>query len=300
PLVEGPNSIVARAVDTLGHAAETAPATVTRDTLPPVIAITEPGPDAQLTSRTVTVRGTVSDPHLQGVTVNGVAATVTASGSGPSTFEAAGVQLPEGPSQVTAHAVDQLGHGADAAPVAVVVDTVPPAVHLDSPASPLVSTPTVTVTGTVTELHLEKVTIGSQQATVGADGAFSVVDVPLNEGRNEIRATARDTFGHETVSDPVAYELDATAPQIAITSPANGEVVTSLQIAVTGTVSDASLAGVTVNGVTATLDAGAGTFSAVVALADGANTLTAVATDRGGHTAQATVTVLLDSLPPSD
>ena len=299
PLVEGPNSIVARAVDTLGHAAETAPATVTRDTLPPVIAITEPGPDAQLTSRTVTVRGTVSDPHLQGVTVNGVAATVTASGSGPSTFEAAGVQLPEGPSQVTAHAVDQLGHGADAAPVAVVVDTVPPAVHLDSPASPLVSTPTVTVTGTVTELHLEKVTIGSQQATVGADGAFSVADVPLSEGRNEIRATARDTFGHETVSDPVAYELDATAPQIAITSPANGEVVTSLQIAVTGTVSDASLAGVTVNGVTATLDAGAGTFSAVVALADGANTLTAVATDRGGHTAQATVTVLLDSLPPS-
>jgi len=299
PLLEGPNAIVAKAVDIRDHAAETAPATVTLDTLPPVVAITDPGPDAQLTSRTATVRGTVSDPHLPGVTVNGVAATVTVSGSGPSTFEAAGVQLPEGPSQVTAHAVDQLGHGADAAPVAVVVDTVPPAVHLDSPASPLVATPTVTVTGTVTELHLDKVTVGSQQATVGADGAFSVADVPLSEGRNEIRATARDTFGHETVSDPVVYELDATAPQIAITSPANGEVVTSLQIVVAGTVSDPNLAEVTVNGVTATLDAGAGTFSAVVALADGANTLTAVATDLGGHTAQATVTVLLDSLPPS-
>lgn len=217
PLQEGANPVVARAVDTLGHAAETAPATVTRDTLPPQVAITDPGPDAQLASRTLTVRGTVSDPHLQGVTVQGVAATVIApsggAASGPSTFEAPGVQLPEGASQVTAHAVDQLGHAADAAPVAVVVDTL--------------------------------------------------------------------------------------APQIAITSPANGEVVTSLQAAVTGTVSDPNLTGVTVNGVTATLDAAAGTFSAAVPVADGANTLTAIATDRGGHTAQAAVTVILDTLPPA-
>src|SRR5262249_3903263 len=62
---------------------------------------------------------------------------------------------------------------------------------------------------------------------------------------------------------------------------------------------DPNLAGVTVNGVTATLDAGTGTFSAVVSLADGANTLTAVATDQGGHTAEASVTVTLDSLPPA-
>ena len=97
PLEEGANPIVARAVDTLAHAAETAPATVTRDTLPPQVAVTDPGPDTQLTSRTLTVRGTVSDPHLQGVTVEGVAATVVATSSGPSTFEAVGVQLPEAP-----------------------------------------------------------------------------------------------------------------------------------------------------------------------------------------------------------
>ena len=123
--------------------------------------------------------------------------------------------------------------------------------------------------------------------------------MPLVEGPNEIRAVARDTFAHEATSEPVLYVLDTTSPQIAITSPADGEVVTSLEVVVNGTVTDPHLLGVTVNGVEATLDETAGTFLAVVPLADGANTLTAVATDRAGHTAQAVVTVVLDSLPPA-
>ncbi len=297
PLQEGANSIVARAVDTLGHAAETAPAVVvTRDTLPPQVAITEPAADAQLTNRTVTVRGTVVDPHLDKVTVLGVEAAVSGQ-----TFEAAGVQLPEGESEIVARAVDRLGHAADSAPVRVVVDTLPPVVRLDSPQDPLVATATVTVTGTVEEPHLDEVEVAGLPATVAADGTFSVPEVPLVEGSNEIRAVARDTFGHESTSEPVLYVRDSTPPQLAVTSPLEGETLTSLEAVVSGTVSDTNLLDVKVNGAEATLDASAGTFTATLTLADGPNLLTVVATDRAGNTTEKSVNVrvVLDDQPPA-
>ncbi|HSF39574.1 MAG TPA: Ig-like domain-containing protein [Thermoanaerobaculia bacterium] len=294
-LEEGANAIVARAVDTLGHASETAPAAVTRDTLPPQIAITEPVRDALLGSRTVTVRGTVADPHLERVTVLGIEATVTGG-----TFEATGIELPEGPSEITAHAADRLGHEADAAPVPVVVDTRAPVVRLDSPEDPLVATATVTVTGTVEEPHLDEVEVADLPATVAADGTFSVPGVPLVEGPNEIRAIARDTLGHEATSEPVLYVLDTIAPQIAITSPAEGETLTSLQAVVTGTASDTHLSGVKVNGADATFDEAAGTFQATLILADGPNVITVVATDRAGHSTETSVAVrvVLDAQRP--
>jgi RHS repeat-associated protein len=293
PLQEGANAIVARAVDTLGHTAETAPAAVTLDTLAPQVAITEPEAGAELASHTLTVRGTVADPHLDKVTVLEVEATV-AGGA----FEAL-IELPEGGTDLTARAVDSLGHAAVSDPVPVAVDTLAPVVHLDSPQDPLVSTPTVKVTGKAEDPHLDEVRVKDLPATVDAEGVFFADAVPLVEGANEIRATARDTFGNEAASEPVLYVLDSTAPAIAITSPAGGQVMISPEVVVTGTVADPHLLGVTVNGVDATLDETAGTFRAVVPLADGANTLTAVATDRAGHTAQAAVTVILDTLPPA-
>ena len=293
-LVEGANAIVARAVDTLGHGAETPAATVVLDTQPPAVAVTEPAAGAQLDQRTVTVRGTAVDPHLQKVTVGDVEATVSGD-----TFEAAGVELPEGDATLVAHAIDSLGHAADSAAVAVVVDTQAPVVRLDNPQDPLTSETTVTVTGHVDEPHLAGVTVAGIAATVDEAGNFSVPAVPLVEGTNEIQATADDTFGHEALSEPVLYVLDTTPPAVAITAPADGEVVTSLEAVVSGTVGDANLEGVTVNGVVATVDETAGTFLATIPLQDGANTVTAVATDRAGHSAEAAVTVILDSLPPA-
>ncbi len=297
PLQEGTNAIVAHAVDTLGHGADSAPASVTRDSLPPDVAITEPLPGAQLGSRTLTVRGTVSDPHLDRVMVGAVQAVVQGG-----TWEAAGVALPEGDSDVVAHAEDTLGHAADSAPVPVAVDTLAPALRLDSPVNPLVGATPVTVTGKVfDEPHLDEVKIGDVVAVVAADGTFSVTGVPLAKGSNELRATARDTFGHEATSEPVVYVLDSTAPQLAITSPVEGETLTSLQAVVGGTVSDTNLLGVKVNGADATLDATAGTFQALVALVDGPNVITVVATDNAGHTTEKSVTVrvVLDAQPPA-
>jgi RHS repeat-associated protein len=292
PLAEGENVLVAEAVDTLGHAAESNPGTVVVDTLAPQVAIAGPADGAELASRTVTVTGTAADPHLDRVTVGDVEAVLDGGA-----FTVEGVELPEGESQIVARAVDLLGHAADSAPVNVVVDTLAPVVRLDSPLDPLVTTPAVTVTGRVDEPHLEAVTVAGIAAVVDAEGAFSVDGVPLAEGPNEITATASDTFGHVAVSEPVLYVLDTQAPAVTISSPQEGEVVESLAVTITGTAADPNLDTVTVNGVAATVGED-GSFTASVPLADGANTLVVVATDRAGHATEASVNVFLDSLPP--
>src|SRR5262249_21577573 len=117
PIAEGDNTLVAHAVDVVGHAADSAPLAINRDPQAPPAALPSPAPNAQLAALPITVTGTVSDPHLRDVTVAGVAATVSGS-----TFSAPGVTLPEGAVAVTATATDTLGHAANAS-VPAVVDT---------------------------------------------------------------------------------------------------------------------------------------------------------------------------------
>jgi hypothetical protein len=81
-------------------------------------------------------------------------------------------------------------------------------------------------------------------------------------------------------------------PTIAITAPADESAVDQANVTVTGTASDpgGTVASVTVNGTAASLEAD-GTWSAALTLAQGANAITAVATDLAGNTATATLTI---------
>ena len=290
PIQEGSNQIVAVAVDILGHSAQTPPEEVVRDSTPPEIAITEPAPGDEFDTRTVVVRGTVSDAHLDTVTVEGVAATVTGN-----TFEAT-IELPEGDSDIDARAVDVLGQGTNAVPVPVTIDTLPPIVAIDPPANPLVGTETVTVTGTFVEPHLDRILVSGLEAVIAGD-TFTVADVPLVEGPNSLVAIASDTFNHETTSAPITWTRDTTPPTVAIDTPANGTVLNTPTITVSGTVDDLHLESVTVNGVVATVDAGR--FTATVDLSEGPNTLAATAVDQVANSADsAPWTIVLDTLPP--
>src|SRR5205085_4494763 len=78
-LAEGRNTLVATAVDSLGHQAESQPAVLSLDTLPPVLTIDFADLPQITASTKLAVTGTVSDPHLSLVTVNGAAARVTGS-----------------------------------------------------------------------------------------------------------------------------------------------------------------------------------------------------------------------------
>jgi hypothetical protein len=138
-------------------------------------------------------------------------------------------------------------------------------------------------------------------------------DVTINGG--EINGLVRAPAGSVTVSAGrlrgsvssdrltvnggtlIGVSTDTTAPTLAITQPAEGLLTQSASVNVTGTFSDESATTVAVNGVAATISGN--TYSASVPLAEGANTLRAVATDSAGNSSQATRTVTRDSTPPT-
>jgi hypothetical protein len=95
----------------------------------------------------------------------------------------------------------------------------------------------------------------------------------------------------------VKLVLDRFPPVVAITKPADGELVNTPVVHVTGTVSDDGVvAGVTVNGTAATV--ANGQFAADVSLHEGANTITARATDSTGKVSSAAASVTLDTVAP--
>src|SRR5205085_1324095 len=90
--------------------------------------------------------------------------------------------------------------------------------------------------------------------------------------------------------------IDKTAPHPTFLTPADGSVVADPSAVVTGDADGAVT--VTVSGAPAALDLSAGTFSAPIALAEGTNAITVVATDRAGNSGSATINVVLDSRAP--
>ena len=131
---------------------------------------------------------------------------------------------------------------------------------------------TITVAGTVNE-SIGSVKVNGIAATL-AGNTFTATGVPLSLGPNTITATATDLAGN-TASVSMTVHLGA-------------------KVNVKGTV-DGSVTTVTVNGVTATL--APGTFSALVPMILGVNTVTATAQDAAGNTATATGRVFV-ARPP--
>ena len=90
-------------------------------------------------------------------------------------------------------------------------------------------------------------------------------------------------------------DIDTIPPTLTITSPLNSLTVTTPAITITGTASDdISVASIIVNDIIAT---GTTNWSADIALTEGVNTITVVATDAAGNTATETVTVTADIHP---
>lgn len=114
-------------------------------------------------------------------------------------------------------------------------------------------------------------------------------------------AAATSLIACDQEYDPDAPAIDPNAPRVRITSPARGTFAGDVgMITVTGTaIDDEGVSGVTVNGVTATLDA-AGMFSVQVPVTAGTNLLHAVARDLQGNTGKETRAVVAGPLEPID
>jgi len=204
-----------------------------------------------------------------------------------------------GATEIPGDGIDQNCDGKDGE---VVADTVPPLVSITSPAGDSeTSESSIQVAGSASdETELASVTVNGVSATLSGN-IFSAT-VPLSEGENTLTAVATDAAGNTASSSIVVSRSDVATdtipPLVSIISPASESETSEANIQVAGSASDETeLASVTVNGVSATLSGN--TFSATIPLSEGANTLTAVATDAAGNTASSSVTVSrLAPLPP--
>jgi len=291
---EGAFQQIKGTVTDLAGASASATATFSIDKTPPALNVTSPLNVTNVSSSQLTIQGLTSDAlsGVRAVTCNGTAANLTG------TAFSCGITLSLGGNTITVVATD--GAGNSTTSTLNISFVTPVNVQITSPTSlQLFSGNPVTVTGTVGD-STSTVTVNGVTATQSG-GMFTAQNVVLREGMNLLTASATSPGGG-VGSDTLTVYLDTAPPTVVIDNPANGAVVTSSQIDVTGNVNDivrgtvnGDQVSVTVNGVTATV--ANRTFAAHgVLLVPGSNTITAVATDRAGNQSQNQVQVALQQL----
>ena len=179
---------------------------------------------------------------------------------------------------------------------------------LNAPAQPYTRQDKVTITGSIASrftgqsgysIRIEDSVDGAAATVVKEVAAppiasFTVVDLPLSQGTNDLTARLVGPAGSSDPSPVVTFILDTQAPPVTITSPKDGTTVNRATVTITGQTQPQStlLARNEANGATASATAGAdGSFQLSVALADGTNGITVTATDPAGNSGSAVVGV---------
>ncbi|MCJ2013601.1 Ig-like domain-containing protein [Methylobacterium sp. J-076] len=307
-LAPGDITLTATATDAAGNVSLAAGTNLTIDTAAPgAPSLTAPGLTTNDTTPTLT--GTAE----AGATVtvfNGATAigTAVAGTDGTFTFTPTGA-LAQGVNLLTATATDVAGNtSAASAGVNLTVDThAPPMPSLDTVGGPIKTTmPTLTGTaeaGATVTIFDGTTAIGTTVA--GTDGTFSFTPTTaLGEGANTLTVTATDAAGNvSAASTGVNLTIDTLAPNVPTLAVQNGPINTT-----TPTLTGTAEAGTTVT----VYDNGAAIGTAVVGingtftltpttgLMEGANSLTATATDTAGNVsaASAGVNLTVDTVAP--
>jgi len=280
-LVEGANTITATATDAAGNTGSASIA-INLDTISPQIIL---DPVQSITNNPqFTITGRVLDASpVTALTINGTPVSLT------NNFFTVIINLVEGNNTVAFAATDAAGN-IGSTNATVLLDTAPPTITISTPANnTTLNTPSITVTGTVSDTlsGVSTVTINGINAVINGD-TYTASNIPLVEGVNTITATASDRAGN-TATSSITVNLDTTPPVISITSPVDGSTVNTDTITVTGTIDD-NTATVTVNGVNVAVTNNIFTAFDIL-LIQGANTITATATDKANLTSSDTVNI---------
>ncbi len=282
---DGTHAIVVQAEDVAGMLGN-ATVNVTVDTEPPRLVLLSPVEGALTNSSTIAVEGRVLEPDLE-VTVNGVPQTIDDDNGFRET-----VRLYEGPNVIRVLARDLAGN-VRLLMANVTLDTVPPALFIDSPADRfLTRVPLVTVIGR----SEPGATVSSMGSTVDTDpkGAFKL-EVELVEGENLLAVSARDPAGN-TATVTLRIRLDTVRPHLTIEEPPEGLLTKSDRLRVTGEVEMEEGLVLSVGGVFA-LPVG-GRYNSTVDLVEGTNLIVVTARDRAGNEAQVNRTVVRRTIAP--
>lgn len=143
-------------------------------------------------------------------------------------------------------------------------------------------------------------------STAIANG-YSVTYTPsaaLSDGSHTVTINCKDHDGNAATEKSTTYTVDTVPPTLNVTSPADGLITATSSVTVAGTTNDATSSPVVItislNGTdqgTVTVGTG-GTFSKVVTLKEGSNTIIVKAKDAAGKESSVTRTVTLDTSVP--
>ncbi len=239
------------------------------------------------TANTVEVTGTLSDA-LATVSVNGVTAQIT-----DNSFSAL-VTIDGATTQITAQASDDFGQTATQS-----IDTNQLAPENQCSIAGMVTdaqgAPLPGATATLTDsLGLEYSTTtdasGKYHLFTPNSGTFTLS--VLNSG------WFKKTTSGAVMMDQTLFTTMVLIPlEITITAPSDGQTLTSTTISVSGTFNPDDSATITVNDAPASINGSL--FNAAVHLVAGSNTITAVVADNLGQSAQDSVTVTVELVPPT-
>jgi len=119
--------------------------------------------------------------------------------------------------------------------------------------------------------------------------------VKVPEGIHTLYYYAVDHQGHKESLHSVQIKVDTVPPQLIVSEPKDGAVLSNRSVTVSGTVDVGST--VKINGQNASVD-GSGHFTAVITISGNSAVLVIKAVDLAGNTTQKTLHVSIDTTPP--
>jgi hypothetical protein len=316
--VNGPHTLAASALDTLGQIGSASVA-ITVSNGGPQVSITSPAP-GPVTGTSVSVTATAAQVNaavasvqfkLDGANLGGL---IAAPGPYTTTFDPR--TLSTGPHALTAVASDTLGQRTTSDPVSVTVSNPAPIVTMTGPAGGTTVIGTIAVSATASSPTVQIASVqfkvdGTNIGTaVAAPGPYTVqwASTGSTNGVHSLTAVAKDTLGQTTTSTPaVSVTINNPPPVVSITSPATGAPVSgtvSITVNATSTIGMASVQFQVDGANFGTPVTGAGSiftkqwFTGPVA--NGLHTLTAIGFDtQNQQTTSQIVTVNVQNTPPT-
>jgi hypothetical protein len=294
----GTHIITAAATDS-GNKRGTATITITVHATP-VVQITAPASGSVFEPGTINLTATATDAE-DGDLATAVQWTSSRDGSLGTGGTISPSTLSSGTHTITASATDSGGKTGTATITLTVNET--PTVAITTPADGSTSEPgaAVTFTGTATDLEDGSLT-GVLDWTSSRDGhigtGFTFTTGTLSTGTHVITASATDS-GSKTGTATITITVHAT-PVIGITAPANGAMPEpGAPVTFTATANDVEDGAIAAIHWSSNVSGDLGTGASITRsdLATGAHTITASATDSGGKTGTASITITVHATP---
>jgi hypothetical protein len=315
PLAEGEYTVRATEEDEAGEVGESAPMTFAVDTTAPNVSM-EPvssptGSEPTLTGGAGVAAGDEAGVALYiypGSVAGGtpVAKTVVPAEGATWSYTLTS-PLAEGTYTAVAFQRDDAGNVGESAEVTFAVVTKGPAVSIDPVASPTTDS-TPPLAGSAGSGALDDATVSvnvyegsSTSGRLVASGtpavlgsSWSYTPPPLKDGTYTAQATQEDHLHNVGRSAPVTFTIDAPLPQVAIASPTGKSIQHATEPTISGTASETTpvtvriYAGSTTSGaleetLSATVESGAWTATALTELANGSYTVQAEEVDPAGN-----------------